>query len=72
MRTRVTEQGVIIPKEWLTGIVEVDIRQENNHIIITPVVTLEQDPLLALGQDPINLDITDASINHDAYLTNES
>lgn len=72
MRARVTEQGVIIPKEWLLGISEVELRQENDHIVVIPIIQTERDPLLSLGNNPITLDITDASVNHDKYLTEES
>jgi virulence-associated protein VagC len=71
MRTRVTAQGLLIPKEWLRGVVEVDIRQENNQIIIVPVQQSD-DPLLRLGSEPIRMDITDASTNHDHYLAENS
>ena len=69
MRARVTEQGLVIPKEWLVGVFEVEIRQENNRIVIVPIIPLADDPLLLLGNDPITLDITDASTHHDTYLT---
>ncbi|MFY9622611.1 MAG: hypothetical protein WAQ99_22530 [Pyrinomonadaceae bacterium] len=36
MRTKVTNEGVIIPKEWLTGISEVDIRKQNGIIVVVP------------------------------------
>ena len=29
---------------------------------------LEEDPLWLIGTDPVDFDITDASINHDIYL----
>jgi len=72
MRTRVTSQGIIIPKEWLAGISEVEIRQENNQIIIIPIVPTSDDPLLKLGSEPIAIAITDASTNHDYYLAEGS
>jgi virulence-associated protein VagC len=36
MRVNVTEQGLIIPKEFLTGIQAVEIRRDRDHIILTP------------------------------------
>lgn len=68
MRAHVTEQGLVIPREWLQGVAEVEIRHEDDTIIITPIV-MESDPLASLGDDPIVLDISDASIVHDIYLT---
>jgi len=37
MRAKVSEQGVLILKQWLEGINEVDIRRERNLILIEPV-----------------------------------
>ena len=66
MRTKVTENGVLIPKMWLEGIDEVEIHKEQNMIIIVPVQV--DDPILDLGKQPILLDVEDASLNHDRYL----
>jgi hypothetical protein len=66
MRTKVTENGVLIPKEWLEGVDEVDIQKAQNMIIVVPVQA--DDPILDLGKQPILLDIEDASRNHDRYL----
>jgi hypothetical protein len=66
MRTKVTENGVLIPKVWLEGIDEVEIHKEQNIIIVVPVQV--DDPILDLGKQPISLDMEDASLNHDRYL----
>ena len=66
MRTKVTGSGVLIPKEWLEGIDEVDIQKTQNMIIVMPVQA--DDPILDLGKQPILLDVEDASLNHDRYL----
>ncbi len=66
MRTKVTEDGVLIPKVWLEGIDEVEIHKEQNMIIVMPVQV--DDPILNLGKQPIILDVEDASLNHDRYL----
>jgi len=66
MRTKVTEEGVLIPKVWLEGIDEVEIHKEQNMIIVMPVQV--DDPILNLGKQPIILDVEDASLNHDRYL----
>jgi hypothetical protein len=66
MRTKVTENGVLIPKVWLEGIDEVEIQKEQNMIIVVPVQV--DDPILDLGKQPISLDVEDASLNHDRYL----
>jgi hypothetical protein len=67
MKTRVTEEGVLIPKQLLEGIDEVEIRKEQNVILVVPV--LENDPIFQLGRDPIVIDVDDASIHHDQYLS---
>ncbi len=66
MRTEVTDEGLVIPKKFLVGVKEVEIRKENNVILIIPIVS--EDPIFQLGRDPITDDITDASINHDKYI----
>jgi hypothetical protein len=66
MRTKVTEDGVLIPKGWLEGIDEVDIQKAQNMIIVVPVQG--GDPILTLGKEPVLLDVEDASLNHDRYL----
>jgi hypothetical protein len=68
MKVRVTEQGLMIPKELLEGIQEFEIRKENHHFVLIP--TVETDPIWQLGSNPISLEISDASENHDRYLYN--
>jgi hypothetical protein len=68
MRTKVTEHGVLIPKLLLEGVDEVEIRKEQNVIVVVPVTA--DDPILGLGKQPITLDVDDASVNHDRYLYN--
>ncbi len=65
LKIKVTEQGVVVPKEFLNGIKEVEIRQEHNRIVIVPI---EDDPILGLGSQPISDGVKDASENHDAYI----
>lgn len=65
MKMKVTEQGVIVPKRFLKGIKEVEIRKDNKVILVVPVT---EDPIFALGSQPIADEITDASERHDAYL----
>jgi hypothetical protein len=68
MRTKVTEHGVLIPKLLLEGVDEVEIRKEQNVIVVVPVTA--DDPILGLGKQPITLNVDDASVNHDRYLYN--
>jgi len=66
MKTKVTEQGVVIPKELLVGAEEVDIRAEDHRIVIIPMPS--NDPILELGNHPVACGVTDASEHHDKYL----
>ena len=66
LRTRVTEQGLLIPKDFLQGVEEVDIQIRDGLIVVVPVT--DSNPLSALAKDPIYLDIEDASVNHDKYI----
>ncbi len=65
MKARVTEDGVVIPKAWLEGVEAVEIRRQEDGILVVP---LRADPILQLGTQPLEDDATDASENHDAYL----
>ena len=66
MRTKVTEQGLLIPKELLDDVTEVEIRKEQNIILV--MLTTPADPILELGTQPIVCDVSDASDSHDRYL----
>ena len=63
MKIKVTEQGLVVPKELLEGIQEVEIRRENFK---TLVILIKLDPVSGLGQNQIDSSVTDASENHDA------
>jgi hypothetical protein len=65
IKLKVTEHGVRVPKKFLKGIKEVEIRKDNGVVLVVPV---KEDPILALGSRPIAEDITDASKHHDRYL----
>ncbi len=66
MKTVVTEQGITIPKEFLKGVKEVEIRTEKNYILVIPLSG--EDPILRFGKNPVSDDVTDASENHDQYI----
>jgi virulence-associated protein VagC len=66
MKLQVTEQGVLIPKEFLGESLEVELTQENGKIIIT---TIQPKPSIwQLGQNPIQCDVNDLAANHDHYI----
>lgn len=66
MKVKVTEEGLVVPKQFLSNADEVDIRVEDNRIVI--VLMRPTDPILELGKDPVTCGIIDASENHDNYL----
>ncbi len=66
MKTEVTEQGVTIPKQFLEGVKEVEIRREKNFILVIPLSG--EDPITRFGKNPVSDEITDASVNHDEYI----
>ncbi len=66
VKVRVTEKGVVIPKRFLKGVKEVEIRQEGNVVIVFP--KSKEDSLFKLGRNPIPCDTPDASENLDEYL----
>ena len=66
VRARVTEEGVLIPKKLLPGVEEVEIRQEQDIILVIPAS--KDDPVFKLGSNPVSCGATDASENLDQYL----
>ncbi|HLA95033.1 MAG TPA: hypothetical protein VK612_04875 [Pyrinomonadaceae bacterium] len=66
MRTRVTENGITIPRSMLEGIDEVEIKQQGNRIVIEPV--LDEDPIFRIGRNPVDGGVSDASVNLDKYI----
>ncbi len=68
MRSKVTEEGVILPRQWFPGVEEVEIRREKDRVVVQPV--RPDDPIMELGRHPITTDVDDASLNHDRYLYN--
>lgn len=66
MVAKVTNEGLLIPKELLGSAEEVQIVEEPGRIVV--ILEPDNDPIWNLGKDPIQLDITDASVNHDKYI----
>ena len=66
MKAKVTEQGLLIPKELLEGMEDVEVRREENGIRVVPIIG--DDPIFQLGREPVTLGIEDAATNHDHYL----
>ena len=68
MKTTVSEQGLIVPKKYLEGINEVDIRVEHGIVMITPI---DDDPIKKFGSQPVTLGISNTSELHGKYIHNQ-
>jgi virulence-associated protein VagC len=68
VKVKVTKQGLLIPKQLLEGVEEVEIHKQQEVLLIVPIT--DKDPILQLGSQPIVDSVDDASINHDLYLYN--
>ncbi len=80
-KARVTKEGLLIPKEVADrtlgeGSEEVEIFEEPGRILISPAAAAPgaptggapEDPILSMGEDPVDDEVTDASENHDRHL----
>jgi len=66
MKVKVGEKGVLIPRKFLKGVKEVEVRQQNGLIIVVTIGA--RDPIFDIGKNPVKLGIKDGSINHDKYI----
>lgn len=66
MKVKVTKRGLMIPKEMLAGVEDVEIRKEDHRIVIS--LLTKGDPILKLGKHPVTCGVSDASEHHDSYL----
>ena len=67
MKLKVTDTGVVIPRELLPDVEEVDVRIEGGVVVLTPLRDAN-DPIWEMGNDPVTVGLTDAAENHDRYL----
>jgi len=67
MKATVSKEGVLVPKEMLEGAKEVDIRKEQDRIVLIP---LKQriDPIFKLGKNPVDTGINNGAVQHDKHL----
>ena len=66
MKVKVNEKGVLIPRKFLKGIKEVEIRRQNGLILV--VLLHDKDPIFDIGKNPVKSGVKDGSINHDKYI----
>ena len=66
MRMKVPAHGLLIPPELLTGVDEVEIREEYGTLVIVPIWMAKSPPdypLYELGSDPLTLPETDVPLD---------
>ncbi len=74
MVAEVTSQGLLIPQALLGNASKVEISREQDRLVITPVFGLDNelwaadDPVWQLGQNIVEDEVEDASVNLDAHL----
>jgi hypothetical protein len=66
MRITVTDQGVVIPRDWFPDVEEVDVEKTRDAVVVRP--NRAPDPILELGKNPVDCGISDGSEQHDRYL----
>ena len=82
-KARVTEEGLLIPKEVTDRALgedseEVEIFEEPGRLVVATVgvageresarIPLVEDPILGLGKNPVRTGARDGSTEHDRYL----
>ena len=66
MIAKVSEHGVLIPKQLLGTAAEVELREEPGRIVV--ILDPASDPIYRLGKNPVIAPETDVSINLDKYV----
>ncbi len=59
MRINVTDQGVLIPRDWFPDVEAVDVEKTRDAVVVRP--NLVRDPILELGKNPVDCCISDGS-----------
>ena len=59
MRINVTDQGVLIPRDWFPDVEDVDVEKTTDAVVVRP--HLVRDPILELGKNPVDCGISDGS-----------
>jgi hypothetical protein len=69
MKLTATNQGLLIPREYLGESQEFEVIQEKDAIIITRIK--RESSIWDLGKNPVDCDLKDGAANHDLYLYNQ-
>lgn len=67
MKLKVTDRGIVIPRDMLPDVDEVDVRSEGGVMVVMPL-RAEDDPILGLGSSPVDGGDPDAFTSLDKYL----
>ncbi len=67
MKAKVRAEGLLIPKKFMAGITEAEIKKENGKIVVLPTKAAD-DSLWGLGSKPGHSGLKDASVSHDKYI----
>lgn len=67
MKLKVTGAGVLVPREMLPEVDEVDVRREGSCLILVPLCDPD-DPIWEMGSDPVSCELPAASEHHDLHL----
>jgi hypothetical protein len=59
MRINVTDQGVLIPRDWFPDVEAVDVEKTRDAVVVRP--NLVRDPILEQGKNPVDCGISDGS-----------
>ncbi|OAD21898.1 hypothetical protein THIOM_002323 [Candidatus Thiomargarita nelsonii] len=72
MNLTVTKEGVLIPKQWLKGVDEVEVRRENHLILIIPFSTpksvLQLDTGTIMNENHTDKEDTEADAEYKAAM----
>jgi hypothetical protein len=66
MKLKVTAAGLLIPKDLLGELEEVELTQEQGKIILAMVKPIPS--IWQLGTNSVECDVNDLAANHDTYL----
>lgn len=67
VRLQITDAGVVIPREMLPNVREVDVRREGHVMVLTPLPD-PNDAIWDLADHAVECGLPDASENHDHYI----
>jgi hypothetical protein len=67
MKLKVTDAGVVVPRDVLPDVAEVEVRVEGEVVLIIPLRDAD-DAIWEMGSTPVTCGLSDASENHDHSL----